>query len=336
MSRNKILFVSFFFSLTSTVNAENTPAEKYPWDSVSKEIYEKCKSVENISIPPHPQTLEVLEGCDAEELYYGFTQTRDYVKARSCAEARKDNMDYGILAMLYANGKGVTRNLDIAIHYACKFEGSAAELEGRIKHLIELKNTERTAKDFDICDDITSGNMMGHCAAIESRFKDAKRQEKYASLISNWTPEERKGFERLQNAFDVYREARMGEIDISGTARGMFMIEEKNSLEDRFFKTLRACTQNKVPRFTSSQYQKADHELNSFYKKALAIPYFEHSGINSEGIKKTQRAWLKYRDSWVTFGDLKCPNITVDNWKTLMTKERIKELRELTTMGRNM
>jgi uncharacterized protein YecT (DUF1311 family) len=284
--------------------------------------------VENISIPPHPQTLEALDGCDADELYYGFSQAPNYGKALSCAQATKA---YGILTMMYANGKGVDRNLDIAIHYACKFGGAPAELEGRVKHLMELNNTGY----FGICDDITSGYMMGQCSAIESRFADAKRQKEFASSMSKWTLEERKDFEKLQKAFKGYVDARMGEIDVSGTARASLQIGEENSLRDRFLKTLQECTQNKIPHFTSSQYQEADRELNSLYKKALATPYFEVSGINKEGIQKTQKAWLHYRDAWVAFGHLKCPKMTKDSWKALITKERIKELQALTEMGRN-
>lgn len=333
MSRNKILFIISIFVLSNNLRAENTTDEEYPsWDLVSKEIQEKCHSLENISLPPHPQTLEALNGCEADELYYGFSQIPDYGKALSCAQATKA---YDILTMLYANGKGVNRNLDVAIYYACKFGGAPAELEARVKHLIELQKAGKQAKDFDICDDITSGYMMGQCAHKEARFEDAKKQKQYASLMSNWTPEERKGFEKLQKDFKDYLEARIDEIDVSGTVRASLQIGEENSLKDRFLKTLKECAQNKIPNFTSTQYQEADRELNTLYKKALTAPYFEGSGINSEGIKKTERAWLKYRDSWVAFGHLKCPKVTEDSWKTLITKERIKELQELTEMGRN-
>src|SRR3990167_8213609 len=121
MSWNKSLihfgFVIYLVSSVGTLNAENTADEEYPsWDLVAPEIKEKCKSVENISLPPHTQTLEALEGCDADSLYYGFNQSPDDGKALACAQANKA---YDILTMLYANGKGVTRNLDVAIHYAC-------------------------------------------------------------------------------------------------------------------------------------------------------------------------------------------------------------------------
>ena len=152
--------------------------------------------------------------------------------------------------------------------------------------------------------------------------------------MSSWTFEERKEFEKLQKTFEAYLEERMGEIDISGTARASLQIGEKNSLKDRFLKMLEECNQSKIPNFTSTQYQEADRKLNTLYNKTRHKKYFEASGITSEGIQKTQRAWLKYRDAWVTFGRQKCPNITEDSWKTLMTKERIKELQSLTEMGK--
>lgn len=332
--KKNLLHSGFFiclFSSVGTLHAEDPADEEYPgWDLVAKEIHEKCKSLETISIPPYPQTLEALNGCDSDALYYGFDQAPNYEKALSCANANKD---YDVLTMLYANGKGVSRNLDIAMHYACKFGGAPAEVEGRMKHLMELQKEGKSAKDFDICDDITSGYMMGQCTYKESRFADAKRQKEYASLTSNWSPSERTAFEKLQKTFEVFLEAKQGEIDMSGTARASLWLGEEQSLKEVFLKILKECAQGKIPSFTSHQYQEADRQLNALYKEARHKKYFEISGITSEGIQKTQKAWLKYRDAWVTFGHLKCSNITPDSWKTLLTKERIKELQSLKEMG---
>lgn len=300
------------------------------WDLVAPDIREKCQSLEKSFTPPQekldPKILETLKNCDAEELYYGFDEAPNYIKARQCALTKKE---YGILLMLYANGKGTPRNLDIAMYYACKFGGAPAELEGRVKHLIELKNTKKPTKDFDICDDITSGYMMGQCTAIEARFKDVQWKKNLHSLSASWNPAERKAFEKLEQSFEAFLKERTGEIDISGTARASFIIGERMTQKEQFLKTLQDCTQGKIPPATSAQYQEADQQLNTLYGKVKNKKFFELSGITSAGIQATQRAWLKYRESWVAFGHLQCPQVSEESWKTLLTKERVKELQEL-------
>ncbi len=323
--------IIWIFPLSSKANEEIPAYDSSPnWQHVSKETKDICKSVENISIPPTNipdfTNLKGLEKCNANELYYGFSRDPDYIKAYQCAQFHHE---YGILAMLYANGKGVKLNLDIATHYACKFGGATAEIEARVKHLEALKRAGEQKGEFDICDDITSGYMMGWCSSIAAHFLDAKRLKQQRFLLENWTSQEQKTFAVLQKAFKAYLEARGGEINKSGTARAMLVIEEETALKDRLLKTLNDTNQCNTPTFSTTQYQEADRQLNVLYKKIQNKEFPSIYCINKEDIKKTQRAWLKYRDGWVTLGSLKCPNISKDSWKTLITKERIKELQDL-------
>lgn len=327
----------------NNVKAEESKEEEYPgWEFVAPEVKEKCNSVKNSFIPDldklDPKELEALKGCDSDELYYGFNQAPDYKRAHQCALANIGDEEgkegaYGILTMLYANGKGVTPSIDIAIYYACKFGGAPAELEGRVKHLMELQATGKKEKDFDICDDITSGYMMGQCASKESRFEDGKRQKEFTALMTSWSSEERKAFEKLQKAFENYLKERVNEIDFRGTIGPSLVIEEEISLKNRFLKEIKGCVQNTIPPATSSQYKGADKQLNTIYKEVRNKQFADLSGISSEGIQKTQRAWIRYRDAWAAFGRLNCPNISAESLNTLLTKERIKELRALTEMG---
>jgi hypothetical protein len=120
---------------------------------------------------PTPAQSAALKGCDAEELYYGGRIPADPVKARLCAfaqaggdgEADSDALFSGrtVLMMLYANGMGVPRNLDLAIHYACNIEGAPMESDGRVNHLAGLRDEGPGEQPFDFCDDITSGLAQG-------------------------------------------------------------------------------------------------------------------------------------------------------------------------------
>lgn len=83
-------------------------SEDEPW-------YQQCIRVEKLKAPPMPA---VSEPCDASDLYYtkrsqAATQA-EWSKVRACAITRADN---SVLMMLYANGFGVRRDTDMAIHY---------------------------------------------------------------------------------------------------------------------------------------------------------------------------------------------------------------------------
>src|SRR5258708_1331388 len=70
-----------------------------------------------------------LKNCDSEALYYGYDRPADPSAALQCAYYERAHQDPsvvaafagpGVLTMLYANGKGVRRNYDLAIRFACE------------------------------------------------------------------------------------------------------------------------------------------------------------------------------------------------------------------------
>lgn len=96
--------------------------------------------------------------CKSINYYYGIETAIDYEKARKCAFFEKesdDDVNIGgskILLMLYANGYGVKKNIDLAMRMACNDirdeHDKAAEL---FNQLTKFKNSNRTT--FDICDE---------------------------------------------------------------------------------------------------------------------------------------------------------------------------------------
>jgi uncharacterized protein YecT (DUF1311 family) len=335
-------FIYSLIVLGTISNVCSTPPEAdSPWKYIPTDIKKVCDSVEHMSVPSQdmpPEALQKeLKGCDTVSLYYGYECAPDYVKARQCALSNHSDWGNLVLAMIYANGKGVQRNLDLALHFVCADNGGGAapaELQGRVEHLQKLKAEKSPDKDFDMCDDITSGYMMGFCSGIESTLKDKKMKKDLADLTAKWTPEQHKAYQQLQEANKAYIEARIGnEVDISGTARGALVIGEQSTLEETIFKRLQASETCTIPSATGDQFQKVDQELNTLYKEVISKEFFPSSGISPEGIKKTQRAWIKYRDAWVSFGHIKCPDISAESWKTLLTEERINQLKELKDMG---
>jgi hypothetical protein len=157
---------------------------------------EACARYAKIEPPaadlPTDADRQQLNGCDSERLYFGFDKAPDMVEARTCAllqwqgatiEQGKHFDSSSILTMIYANGRGAPRNVDVALKFACEVGGAPAENSGRVEHLERLKKQRSTGTNFHICDDITSGAMMGICAAFRQEFDRAVRQRRRDRLL---------------------------------------------------------------------------------------------------------------------------------------------------------
>lgn len=122
----------------------------------------------------------------------------------------------------------------------------------------------------------------------------------------------------------------MNEIDLSGTARSAFAINAQLGLNQSLFELLQKVDRCEAPLVTTKQYEELDRQLNSIYKKLMAdTTSFQYTTITKEGIKKTEIAWIKYRDAWIQLARVKCPKISAESWQALLIQDRIKLLNEI-------
>ena len=300
-----------------------------------------CKQAEHVSVPeldrPTVPEKKTLTNCSSRDLYYGLGKPVDPDKARKCAylEAERDNGEifsgYAMLATIYANGKGANRNLDLAIKFACKLDMTGAiEDKYRVLHLAELKQKGWKGDDFSICDDITSGFMQGACADIEARFAEAKRTKILAKLVKAWNEKDKAAFKKFEQYFERFVKARVdNEVDLSGTGRAAFQFEEETKLRDDLAISIEKFEKREFPAYTADQLITADKELNDLYSTIQRSKTPSWGTSTKEGIKSTQRTWLKYRDSWVAFAQQKYPDVSADSWRTWLTRNRVAMLKEI-------
>ncbi len=270
--------------------------------------------------------------CDSEALYYGIGRPADPVAARKCAfiELRKDELVLGgstMLMMLYANGRGVVQDLELAVAIACGTDAAPAERVGRVKHLLNMK-AGKDAGVFDICDDITSGLMMGYCAGLHERIDAVARNRRLDTVVAKLPIVARPAFAKLKAAADAYFEAReSNEVDLSGTARAALVIEEGARLREAFVSSVEALVASPPRwRFAEADYRVADRALNEAYRRAIRAEAL--GTVTPDGIRRTQRAWLSYRDAWAVFGRALHPDVPAVGWKTWITRERTGMLAE--------
>jgi hypothetical protein len=291
------------------------------------------------SVRPYIRPIAVtvdstLKGCNAEQAYYGYGKAPDPAAALRCALYQREHPKEGaggvfsgpgILSMLYANGMGVPRDENQAIRFACELKWAApAEMESRIGHLEKLSATGPATKNFDLCDDATSGVMMGVCEAVQQSFADAKRKQDLDGIMAAWPESVKQAFPALQMAEDRFMEARVSyEVDHSGTARTAFELEEQGRLRDQFLINLRRFGSGDIP-----QAAPLDQKLDDIYRNAIGLP--AAGTIASDGIQKTEAAWTGLRDQWLEFARVAYPGLAPERVQAQVNRLRIHQLESLT------
>jgi uncharacterized protein YecT (DUF1311 family) len=308
-----------------------------------------CDNFAKIQVPasdlPTPEERKALASCNSYDLYFGFDDLADSVKARKCAYLEREPgtvttnpnpvfSGAGLLTMIYANGKGAARNFDLALKFACEFDDNhLSESEPRFEHLLKLKNENWTGDDFDLCDDQSTTLTMNWCVNQGSDEGQPVRAAEVSAITEKWTAAEKTAVRELQKAATASFEAStQNEVDQGGTIHTLREAAVETSLNDDFLTALQRFEKGQLPKFTALEFSKVDAELNSLYSKLQSDPKnsaYEYTTLTPEGVKIAQRAWLRYREAWVKFGRVKYPNVSPDSWRTWLTQERVKILKDL-------
>lgn len=278
-----------------------------------------------------PIIFDGYKGCNPLGKYYDTLRSArpDWQAVHRCAV--QDGND-AVLMMLYANGYGVPRDIDRAIGHACRVDSAQAEVEGRLAHLRRMKEGDE-GEPFDLCDDITSGLMMGFCAGVAEDAEGARRGAALARLDRSFTAAQRTRFAALRTATDAFaRSVGDNETDLSGTARAAMSIAARAAVLDELLADLRAAEQGKVPAGSDAGFAAADKALNDVYRQVMALPADEqgrvaYTTVTKPDIRTTQRAWIAYRDAWTAFAQARYPAVPAAAWKTRLTKRRTAQLR---------
>lgn len=275
-----------------------------------------------------------LAGCSAVRLYYGIGTPVDHVRARQCALATPGDdqpfrEDRGVLMMVYANGQGVARDFTLARKAACEAGGAPAEVAGRLEHLAEME-AGRSKGSIDVCDDATSGYMGGWCASVANQLKEQKGGAGFAKMIAAWSAREKQAFAMLDSRASAFFDLRsVEEVDLSGTARSAFTIGEEARQREDFRLAVAAFEKGALPQGGDADFARLDARLNAVYRQLKALPEPRFGTIRFEGIQRTQRAWLAYRDAWVAFGKVRYPQVAPNAWRAYFTRKRIAMLEGL-------
>lgn len=292
-----------------------------------------CAQLRNIKPPasdkPTREQAEKLKGCSSNELYYGYHQAPDPEQARLCAfvehEQGKNGFfaGTGMLMTIYANGKGAKRNLDLATTYACRVDGRSTESIQRVEYLQGLKTQEPHKRDFNACVGITFGLSGRSCAAHATMNEDVARNHNLRWMQRNWSPAQQAAFQRLIQRQEAYAKvASYNEVDQTGTARAHMVVHQEQRLKNSFYEMLYRLNHGKGIPAAVHPYRYNERMMNDNYRKVMALDGKVYGTITLEGVRKTQRAWLPYRDAWVEFAKQRYPSIPTERIRAWVTQKR--------------
>lgn len=276
--------------------------------------------------------VRAQDRCDAMELYddtrnASDASARDWNKVAECARASGDER---VLMMLYANGTGVVRNLQLAAVHACRIAAPPAETRARWARLRALATSR--SDEFDLCDDAASVATRSLCAAREERRADRQRRERYAVLTAQWTVGERSAFETARLA--AYRFARQRADDETdhGNGAGTRLATDALSGElDRFAGDLEQIALGKPVPVLDDALGRLDRALAQSVSRLVEMPANPAGYLGTirlANLRRTQPAWRAYRDALADLGAVKT-SVAADVWKALLTERRLRQLIEL-------
>lgn len=303
--------------------------------SHDEDWYRQCMRVENAARQAAPRSPAAAPAdCNASDLYYrkrsqAATAQAEWDQVRACALAHDD---HAVLMMLYANGFGVPRNTDIAIHHACMVDFAAkAEMEARIAHLAAGLPANAV---FDQCDDITSGRMGTVCASIRQDEDRRVRGTRLDRMAATLPAPARAAWQRLQTAAARYAAAAGAETDMQGTAAPSFVIQREEKMREQFMQAALDAVAGKLPAASSQDAAARDRELNEVYRKLMAAPSPQQdwpdrlgeTTIQRKDVRAAERAWIAYRDAFAAFAAQLKAGADANAVNALLSSQRVAAL----------
>lgn len=191
------------------------------------------------------------------------------------------------------------------------------------------KNGE--AAPFNLCDHITSGVGMSVCAHRAAAKAEENRNKRINALIDGLDDGQKNAvisaFEKM-SAFAASRAS--NEEGHGGTMRNASIIASTTTQQNNFVKLIQEIRSGSLPPINQSLAD-TDKALNTAYQSVMqrirAAPQdAENWGISTEGVRDTQRRWIKYRDAAATAMTAIHPDVTADQWQSYFTAQRSAQL----------
>jgi uncharacterized protein YecT (DUF1311 family) len=298
--------------------------------------YQRCLQVKDAAPPPEDVAPAAGGACNAARAYYlaraeAHPGPGQWRQVRECAFRSGDAM---VLMMMYANGYGVDKNLDLATYYACSLDAAQAETEARVEH---LQNGGMPGRAFDYCDDITSGYAGARCAIMQADVAGSRREARLERYAQGLAPELRPLFGRLRAAAAAFAKAHQGEYDMQGTAAAALSLASAEALREEFVNDVLTHDADAQLRYSQADYERIDGELNRVYLRLMGMPSSQPDSPDRLGettvtrtqLRAAERRWIAYRDAWTSFLQASKSPLQPQTMAAILAERRIAQLRRI-------
>jgi uncharacterized protein YecT (DUF1311 family) len=230
-------------------------------------------------------------------------------------------------AQAYANGWGVKRDGKLALALVCHGSEVPAELISMVDLLSKTQRDPALEEPFLFCEHVTSSMNGIQCARVNLANEQAAGDRKLAKIAADFTPEQKTAFAALTKAEETYIDAHAdSEQDMRGTFGSGFYFAEVGTLQAAFLSAIEDFESGKRP--PKDDFAAADKALNEAYRTTITKTDWTQTGtVTADGVRKTERLWLKLRDAWAAFGTARYPSSTADDWKAWATRARLTVLK---------
>ena len=294
--------------------------------------------------------------CNGESLYYSADPSR-FQHARSCVLAKLGLFRAGtpsdqaraaqsaaaggatfpagidreglVLAMVYANGEGVRKNLPLARRFLCEY-GDGIGSDTNAEELTKFDALTSSGQRFDMCGkQIDFGRGVDYdCLGFQQDRRDKEVQLREAAILKTTSPPVRAAFVELRRAWEAFHSA-YGAMDSAicdgGTGCGPITENDDLKFTGSWLAALKNIEAGTPPatHADAAKFSMLDRDLNEKFRASLK---FYTEGTSAEegltpAVREADRKWLIYREAWVHFGALRWPDLPSDQWRAWQTLE---------------
>jgi hypothetical protein len=310
-----------------------------------------CSAYEQVPLPAEAENVpapKTFPACASYRSYGGIGRAVNYDAARACAWqerlAQKAQLSQNqkepaawfvggslILADIYFNGRGVERNIPLALRFACESDEGMAALA--LPEIEKLHGFLPRRGPFEFCDYASTTLAMDFCADYASQIADDRASRYYNALKVSMSPEQKAAFDRLLSAEHAYIDAHAFEVYQGGSIRAIRTLGSQRILENLFHAEIVHYERKEWPALSAEQIVSADGRLQREYESQLqelgkeSTEDIEDGAVVPENLTRAEKAWDAYREAWAAFAHLRYPTaeaairaqITLDRYALVKT-----------------
>jgi uncharacterized protein YecT (DUF1311 family) len=105
--------------------------------------------------------------------------------------------------------------------------------------------------------------------------------------------------------------------------------QDRGRLRKQFLDDLQRFARGSAPPATAEDVKKLDAQMNAVYQKVTQPAVTFHGTIKPEGVRETQRTWLRVRDTWMEFAKAAYPRLAPERVEAQLIRLRLNQLQLL-------